>query len=93
MLQVLKVVGFHPDYHTKQRNNGLFSLFYRYKAFHGDQHPMVVKSTENIRALTTKLVKVAQERTSSTQQKYAPAAGVPEGGVTCLLYTSDAADE
>lgn len=32
-----------------------------FKAVHGDQYPLVTKSTQNIRALTTKIVKAAQQ--------------------------------
>lgn len=32
----------------------------RYKAVHGEEHPLVITSTQNIRALTTKIVKAAQ---------------------------------
>lgn len=35
--------------------------FGRYKAVHGDDHPLVMKSTQNIRNLTTKIVKAAQD--------------------------------
>lgn len=35
-------------------------LLPRYKAVHGDEHPLVISSTQNIRALTTKIVRAAQ---------------------------------
>lgn len=53
---------------------------------------MVVKSTENIRALTTKLVKVAQERTSSVQQKSASPAGVGAAGSAKLAVLGSSDD-
>ncbi|CAM9821839.1 unnamed protein product, partial [Ectocarpus sp. 13 AM-2016] len=53
--ETLEAMGGYPDAlkHERLSHAG-------FKAVHGDQHPLVAKSTQNIRALTTKLVKAAQ---------------------------------
>lgn len=54
--------------------------FDRFKSVHGDDHPLVANSTENIRALTTKIVKAAQHNQQTSILAAAKSASSASGG-------------